>query len=417
MVLLFAHLAPTPLAALVHVPMDQPTIAQGLAAAGPADTVLVAAGSYTEDLVLPSNVTLMGEGSPGSVTISGTGATSVLSCESGGPLTRVVGIEIRDGTGTSAGTETVGGGILVQGGSLSLTEVRVTGCQADFGGGVFLEDATLRWIGGSLEENSGSFGGGIFVRRGEVHLASLEIRGNHADRGGALYTTEVDLANLGTTTWRDNQASGPGGAVYLETSAAVVGFSRFEGNEAGTTGGAIHADQGSVVNVNQTVFYDNGASASGGSVWVTCEGPAGAECSAAHLNHVDLFSNRAPQAAAAGVSGAALLTIQASVVAANESVPACLDPRAALTIQCTALHANGADTGHACEAVVSDTLHVDPYLCDLPSGDVSRCLNSPLLSPPACGAPVLGATGEGCPACAPTQAVGTSWGRVKALYR
>jgi predicted outer membrane repeat protein len=413
----FLHLCPAPSRAVVRVPGDQPTISAALATVVPPDTVLIAPGTYTEDIVMPSDVTLLADGPPGSVTISGTGASSVIFCEFTSQVTRVLGIDIEGGGGTTDGSLRLGGGILVRSGALVLRDVRVAGNRADFGGGVFLEDATLSWTRGSLESNDGNYGGGIFARRGELHLSSLTVTANHAYRGGALYATDVELANLGTSQWRDNQATDSGGALHLETTAAIVGFCRFEGNQAGSTGGAVHADQGCVVNVSNSVFFDNGASLSGGSVWVTCEGSAGAQCSSLHLTHVDLFSNRAPLAAAGGVSGAATLTIAASAVAANESVPACLDTRATLAIECTALHENGADGGNTCEAEISDTLHVDPYLCDLAAGDLSRCSNSPLLTPPACAGPQLGATGLGCAACGPTQAVGTSWGRVKAFYR
>jgi hypothetical protein len=250
-----------------------------------------------------------------------------------------------------------------------------------------------------------------------VQLSALGIRGNTATQGGGFFGTAVTLFNVGTTEWTDNVTTQSGGAVRLESSAAIVGYCRFEGNRAGTTGGGLHVDQGSVVNVNQSVFLDNSALDRGGSVLVTCEGPAGAECATLILSHVDLFENQAPQGAAAGAAGAAALRITASVAAANESVPTCLDPRATLEILCTALHENGFDTGNPCGGTIADTLLVDPFLCDLPAGDVSRCSNSPLLMPPACGAPYLGASDQGCAACAPTQIVGTSWGRVKARYR
>ncbi|HLV81630.1 MAG TPA: hypothetical protein VKT32_15185, partial [Chthonomonadaceae bacterium] len=46
----------------IHVPTDYPTIQQGVNAANPGDTVQVAAGTYIEQVVINTPITLAGAG-------------------------------------------------------------------------------------------------------------------------------------------------------------------------------------------------------------------------------------------------------------------------------------------------------------------------------------------------------------------
>jgi hypothetical protein len=129
-------------------------------------------------------------------------------------------------------------------------------------------------------------------------------------------------------------------------------------------------------------------------------------------------ANRAPGSGAAAAVGAARLGVEASLIARNEGGLACLGAQAAIEVACTALFSNDiAPTQVDCEPGYSDILAVDPRLCDPAALDVLRCANSPLLAPPSCGLPFLGALGAGCPACGPTTATTITWGGLKARYR
>ncbi len=64
-------------ATIIHVPGDYPTIQQGINAASPDDTVLVAAGTYYENIQMAEGVNLIGSGL-GNTIIDGGGLTDVI---------------------------------------------------------------------------------------------------------------------------------------------------------------------------------------------------------------------------------------------------------------------------------------------------------------------------------------------------
>jgi nitrous oxidase accessory protein NosD len=102
-------LALMPLAAawadIIHVPGDYPTIQEGIDACSPGDTVMVAEGTYYENLIIQTGITLTGENRDNTIIDgSGTGDVVLLDAESvsignftvrnGGPGLEDSGIEL-----------------------------------------------------------------------------------------------------------------------------------------------------------------------------------------------------------------------------------------------------------------------------------------------------------------------------------
>jgi len=69
--------APAHASAVRHVPGDHPTIAAALAASAPGDSVVVAPGTYVENVTVPSGVTLTSSSGPSMTTIDGGRAGTV----------------------------------------------------------------------------------------------------------------------------------------------------------------------------------------------------------------------------------------------------------------------------------------------------------------------------------------------------
>ena len=400
-------------AATLRVPADKPSVAAALASAASGDTVLLSPGTYFESVTLPAGVTLRAADPSQPPVLDAGGAGRALTSVLGSGASRVEAITLRGGTASGA----AGGGVRVQGGALSLTDVTIESCQAAFGGGLSLEsDAHVVWTRGTLTGCSASYGGGLFADGGALTLTHVSLLANSAQTGGAAYTQGANPVTIISCTVIGNQASADGGALAFANSGVSLSDCTLTGNRATGNGGALWAGPGTDAVCGYSVFANNQA-LEGGAAYATCDGPAGAGCSAVHLAHDDVLRNLAAHSGAAGADGASLVDVEASVIAFNSGPVTCLDGRATVDIACSLLHENGPDPGSGCNGSVSDTTGADPLLCNVTAGDFERCSGSPALSPVSCGIPFLGAQGEGCPACATTRAISTTWGGLKGRYR
>ena len=164
-----------PLGHIIHVPADYPTIQQGIAAAGPGDTVLVADGLYYENinflgkkpLVVASEFLMDGDTNHISNTfIDGSQPTnpdigSVVTFESEEDTTSVLcGFTITGGTGTVESSENMrmGGGLHIK-----------------FSGGKFLNNHIHD---NTVSYNGGVYGGGMQLGGPISEIPWIVLRGN-----------------------------------------------------------------------------------------------------------------------------------------------------------------------------------------------------------------------------------------------
>lgn len=68
---------------IIHVPGDYPTIQEGIDACSPADTVMVAEGTYNENLIIQTGITLIGENRDNTI-VDGSGTGDVVLIEADG---------------------------------------------------------------------------------------------------------------------------------------------------------------------------------------------------------------------------------------------------------------------------------------------------------------------------------------------
>src|ERR1041384_187789 len=121
-------------AATIRVPADYASIQQAIAAAAPGDTVLVAPGTYGDNLTfLGKAITVVSEAGPAVTVIDGNSAGPVVGFTQGEPRTAVLrGFTVRHGASTFGG-----GGVLVQNSSPTIADNWIVSNGACTGAGVY----------------------------------------------------------------------------------------------------------------------------------------------------------------------------------------------------------------------------------------------------------------------------------------
>jgi hypothetical protein len=200
-------------ATTIHVPADQPTIQSAINAASSGDTVLVAPGTYKENINFSGKaITLKSSGGARVTIIDGGGVAPVLTFSSNETSSSVLsGFTLQNGTSTfnsqysgggifisfasptiknniiqnntacagGAGIEVYFGSPLIQGNTIKRNSQ--TGCSGGGGGGIEAGGAsTVQIIGNLIQNNSwGNSGGGIFLNSvGSALIKNNVITGN-----------------------------------------------------------------------------------------------------------------------------------------------------------------------------------------------------------------------------------------------
>ncbi len=216
------------------------TLRDAVAAAASNDTIAFNVGSNATiklvsntTLTLANNVTIDGSGSAG-LTIDGNNSVTVFTVNTGVTAT-FSHLTIANGNAQGGN----GGGI-DNSGTLTLTNVVVSG-------------------------NSASQGGGI-ASTGALGLVASTVQGNHAtSSGGGIYQSSSGATsmNISGSTISGNTSQADGGGIYTSTpTAAVIGNSTIYGNSAVTSGGGI-SNQYELTLVNDT-FAGNTAGPNSG---------------------------------------------------------------------------------------------------------------------------------------------------------
>ena len=255
------------LAVVINVPADQPNIQTGINSAINGDTVLVARGTYLENInfrgrniMVASRYLLTGDLTDvDSTVIDGSAPTKpdTASCVlfiSGEDSTAVLcGFTLTGGTGTKwpdehgAGTYREGGGVLVAFCSPTIRGNRIignhavggTGLAGAGGGGIRAGDGNPHIINNVIALNSGAdYGGGIVLNYSGATVRNNIIYGNS---GGAAYG---------------------GGGLWLNrngTMPKVIENNTIANNTSGSSGGGICFLTGTSATVRNVIIWGNSA--------------------------------------------------------------------------------------------------------------------------------------------------------------
>jgi parallel beta-helix repeat protein len=267
-------------ATVLNVPADFPTIQAAITAASPGDTVLVAAGTYNENIDFQSKaITVRSASGAASTIINGTGQTVVVKMDANPGQTPVLdGFTVRGGGGQvpEGGISTAGGPALIENnivtanhfcdegaidasssaatirnnvitnnsqalcsggiggagiavlaaGTVQILNNVISGnSSTGFAGGISLFAAGTPTVSGNtISNNAGNFGGGIgVVNFSNATIVNNVIFGNHATSGGGIYANSSAGPSVTNNTIAANDAS-TGSAVYMGGFGSQVSF-------------------------------------------------------------------------------------------------------------------------------------------------------------------------------------------------
>jgi parallel beta-helix repeat protein len=225
----------------IHVPADQPTIQAAITAAQTGDTVLVAPGTYFENLDFHGMaITVTSSDGPAVTIVDGSSKGPVATFQTNEGASSVLnGLTLRNGVPTQAFpfTGTTGGGVLIFLSSPTITNNVITGNHAICGIGMEIRGGSAVVRGNTITGNAqaggsgGCGGGGIEITGDFSHPpAAPQIIGNTITNNSLLaggFGGGIEVSFSASPIIRNNFIAGntvfnSGGGIDLESSASPV---------------------------------------------------------------------------------------------------------------------------------------------------------------------------------------------------
>lgn len=296
---LFGSLLGDATAGQLSVPADFPTIQQAIGAASDGDVVLVAPGTYVENLnFLGKSISVVSSGGAAVTTVDGNGAGGVIQFSSGeNEATLLEGFTLTNGNAPDGGgifclnssprivscvisdnfAADDGGGIYcfdsgapLPGGSASTPLidsciVRNNSC-GDDGGGLLCSVSSPRIIGSWFEGNSSAGGspnpngGGIHTRDGATPIIDrCYFLGNHAEQGGGAIRCFSSSPTITNCVIIANTSDANGAGIRVYSSSPIITNCTIYGNSALGSGGGVEIETASNTSLTNCILWENSA--------------------------------------------------------------------------------------------------------------------------------------------------------------
>ncbi len=257
-------------AAIINVPGDQATIHAGVQAANAGDTVLVAAGTYTDCthetegggsttacVIMKTGVTLIGAGMDDTIIdVQGLGRGIFVELVSD---VRIENLQVRN-----AFAEVYGGGILLRqvDNTVEMSDLKI---QANTDGGIICINSAgpiMRRI--EFLNNGAKQGGGLAIEEtSDAQCYDSNFYGNYSPSGGAIIIRADSNAIIDGCTFSGNYtdaAFGNGGAIAIISASPTLSNLDIQSNDTQGYGGGVAFMSGSGGSLTNSVIANNTAS-------------------------------------------------------------------------------------------------------------------------------------------------------------
>jgi nitrous oxidase accessory protein NosD len=262
--------APPASSAVIHVPGDHATIQGAIDAAAEFDTVLVAPGTYGENIdFIGKAIIVKSSGGPGATVIDAHQSGCCVTFRTWeGPDSVIEGFTLTNGSGSAIIPVPMGGGIVCD--IYAAPTIRgniISGNTAVFGGGIaciFLSSPAIEdnIIGGNEAADSKGAGGGIYC----AYSATPLISNNTIDQNKAgAYGGGIECISFASPLIRDNILSNNiakkfgGGVDCFDAASPLIEGNLITGNSTSSEGGGISCVQNSDPMIVRNVISGNSA--------------------------------------------------------------------------------------------------------------------------------------------------------------
>ncbi|MCD4655148.1 hypothetical protein K8T06_14600, partial [bacterium] len=273
--LLFVLMPYVGLAAVIHVPGDQPTIQSGIDAAIDGDIIMIADGIYSGE----GNKDLLTSGKAIQIQSENGSASCIIDCEDSGRAflinqnegldTVIQGLTMRNG---NVGGYDNGGAVKIVGASPTFINCAFENNKVPLikgnGGAVGARESNTEFYGCLFKSNMALDSGGAcyFRYHCDPIFTDCRFEFNDGGVGGALYFHEFCTPNIQDCEIISNNASTGGGVCFDEDTGGWFRNTTFQSNTA-TEGGAIHLYRFTNPAMEQCIFSDNFARF-GGAIYI-----------------------------------------------------------------------------------------------------------------------------------------------------
>jgi len=332
------------------VPSEYSTIQDAINASEDRDTILVAPGTYTE------NINFMGK----NIVIGSYGMTY-------GSDEMFMHQTIIDGGGNGSVVTVTSG----EDSSAVLHGFTIQNGVSDFGGGIMIESSepTFQYL--LINNNQAEYGGGVYARYDcEPVFNYVTVLENTAGQGGGMRFRDNANPMISNCTIKWNTSSGEGGGIYCNNADPKIVYTSIIGNIANEGGDAIYLKINCDVNFINTTIFGNGNSVNDISSTVFCI----TNCSLLLRNTI-IWENHGPAVEFSSISNPNSVSVNYCDVEGGQSGITTND--------------NGSISW------LTGNVEINPLFCNPDSGDFNLAENSPCVGTGQDGANI-GALDVGC---------------------
>lgn len=196
--------------------------------------------------------------------------------ESGGAIVNNGGtVLINDSEISDNHSQAAAGAIHSRGGKLSILNSRIERNRSRQGGGAILVEGSAavvllsNTISDNQDEGVWSIGGAIWARGGSINIVDVAFQRNSAHTGMALAAEGGTVQIMGGSSFEDHESDGYG-TVSMDGGRLTVSESAFRNNHAGGGGGALESEGGKL-SIDKSEFRGN-FGGFGGAIYVKDSG-------------------------------------------------------------------------------------------------------------------------------------------------